>query len=328
MIPLGHIRDSFEGVIPSVIATTDAEGLPNISYLSHVHLVDDNHVALSNQFLSKTAGNVAANGLATVMVVDGLTGAQHILDLIFDRSETEGALFDRLAAHLSILEQGMAGIMRLKAADIYRVLDCKPVPAPHPLEAAPVLELPDLIEPTARLSRLLAEAVDTESLLDTTLDGLARLFGIRHAMVLVPDDSGKRMITIASAGYERFGFGAEVPFGEGVIGISAASRQTVLGDFLACGSFDVRSRLGELNVPTLLVGGTDDLLVPPHALRATAEKIAGAKLQLVPDTAHLTHLEKPEPFLELLTEFLQIDLPAILVGVLGHGLIRFVNRKH
>lgn len=85
----------------------------------------------------------------------------------------------------------------------------------------------------------------------------------------------------------------------------AANRQTVLGDFKACGRFDVRSRLGELNVPTLLVGGTDDLLVPPHALRATAEKIAGAKLQLVPDTAHLTHLEKPEPFLELLTEFLR-----------------------
>ena len=37
----------------------------------------------------------------------------------------------------------------------------------------------------------------------------------------------------------------------------AASRQTVLGDFLACGSFDVRPRLGELNVPTLLVGGTE-----------------------------------------------------------------------
>lgn len=227
MIPLGRIRDSFEGVIPSVIATTDADGMPNISYLSHVHLVDDRHVALSNQFLSKTAINVAANGLATVMVVDGLTGAQHILDLTFERSETEGPLFDRLSAHLSILEQGMAGIMRLKAADIYRVLDCKAVPTPHPLESAPPLEMADLIEPTAELSRLLAEAGDTESLLDTTLDGLARLFGIRHAMVLVPDDSGKRMITIASAGYDRFGFGAEVAFGDGVIGISAATRQTV-----------------------------------------------------------------------------------------------------
>lgn len=85
----------------------------------------------------------------------------------------------------------------------------------------------------------------------------------------------------------------------------SATRQTVLGDFLACRSFDVRARLGELNLPTLLVGGTDDLLVPPHALRATADQIAGARLQLVPDTAHLTHLEKPELFLELLTGFLR-----------------------
>lgn len=227
MIPLSRIRDSFEGVIPSVIATTDADGLPNISYLSHVHIVDETHVALSNQFLSKTAGNVAANGLATVMVVDGLTGAQHILDLIFDRSETEGPLFDRLAAHLSILEQGMAGIMRLRAADIYRVLDCVAVPTPHPLETAPRTEPVDLIEPTAQLSWLLTQAGDPESLLDTTLDGLARLFGIRHAMVLVPDESGQRMITIASLGYERFGFGAEVAFGDGIIGTAAATRQTV-----------------------------------------------------------------------------------------------------
>lgn len=227
MIPLSRIRDSFEGVIPSVIATTDADGMPNISYLSHVHIVDDTHVALSNQFLSKTAGNVAANGLATVMVVDGLTGAQHILDLIFDRSETEGPLFDRLAAHLSILEQGMAGIMRLRAADIYRVLDCVAVPTPYPLETAPRTEHVDLIEPTAQLSRLLTQAGDPESLLDTTLDGLARLFGIRHAMVLVPDESGQRMITIASLGYERFGFGAEVAFGDGIIGTAAATRQTV-----------------------------------------------------------------------------------------------------
>ncbi|WP_261320948.1 pyridoxamine 5'-phosphate oxidase family protein [Rhizobium leguminosarum] len=76
MIPLDRLRDSFEGVIPSVIATTDADGMPNISYLSHVHFVDETHVALSNQFFSKTATNVARNGLATVMVVDGYSSAQ------------------------------------------------------------------------------------------------------------------------------------------------------------------------------------------------------------------------------------------------------------
>lgn len=227
MIPLSRIRDSFEGVIPSVIATTDADGMPNVSYLSHVHYVDDHHVALSNQFFSKTAHNVAKNGLATVMVVNGLTGVQHMLDLVFDRSETDGELFDKLSAHLAILEQGMASVMRLKAADIYRVTDCREVPAPHPLEVAPESDPPDLMAATSKLSRLLSQAGDTESLLDTTLDGLAHLFGVGHAMVLVPDESARRMITIGSHGYDRFGFGAEVPIGEGIIGVSAATRQTV-----------------------------------------------------------------------------------------------------
>lgn len=127
MIPLERLRDSFEGVIPSVIATTDADGMPNISYLSHVHYVDETHVALSNQFFSKTATNVARNGLATVMVVDGYSGQQHVLDLVFERSETEGETFERVAIHLAILESRMSGIMKLRAVDIYRVEDCQAV---------------------------------------------------------------------------------------------------------------------------------------------------------------------------------------------------------
>lgn len=85
----------------------------------------------------------------------------------------------------------------------------------------------------------------------------------------------------------------------------SASRQTVLADFAACRSFDVRERLAALRVPTLVVGGADDLLVPPQQLAATAAQIAGARLHLVPGTAHLTHLEQPDRFLELLSEFLR-----------------------
>lgn len=85
----------------------------------------------------------------------------------------------------------------------------------------------------------------------------------------------------------------------------SASRETVLADFVACGGFDVRERLSALRVPTLLIGGTDDLLVSPRQLQATAARIAGAKLHLVPDTAHLTHLEQPDTFMELLSDFLR-----------------------
>ncbi len=85
----------------------------------------------------------------------------------------------------------------------------------------------------------------------------------------------------------------------------SASRQTVLDDFAACGGFDVSERLSALKLPALIVGGRDDLLVPPRALQATAEKLYGAQLRLLPDTAHLTHLEQHEPFLNLLAEFLR-----------------------
>jgi len=47
IITLGAIRDCFEGAIPAVIATCSPDGTPNVTLLSQVHYVDDDHVALS-----------------------------------------------------------------------------------------------------------------------------------------------------------------------------------------------------------------------------------------------------------------------------------------
>ena len=58
---LRAIAPCFEGVVPSIIATASADGTPNVTHLSKVHLVDDEHVALSNQFFSKTMRNLAEN---------------------------------------------------------------------------------------------------------------------------------------------------------------------------------------------------------------------------------------------------------------------------
>jgi len=227
MIPLEQLRDSFEGVIPSIIATTDADGMPNISYLSHVHYVDETRVALSNQFFSKTAANVARNGLATVMVVDGYSGQQHVLDLVFERSETQGETFERVAVHLAILESRMSGIMKLRAVDIYRVEDCRAVPAAHPLVAPEPLGLPDLMGKVAKLSARMSGCAEPETLLDVTLEGLAEIFRYCHSMILVPDGERGGLTTIASRGYEQFGFGAEVPAGNGIIGVAAERRRSV-----------------------------------------------------------------------------------------------------
>lgn len=41
---------ALQGALPSALATVDENGTPNISYISQVFYVDDDHVALSNQF--------------------------------------------------------------------------------------------------------------------------------------------------------------------------------------------------------------------------------------------------------------------------------------
>ena len=52
------IRECLEGIIPGHIATCDAEGMPNLAYLSQVQFIDNEHVALSYQFFNRTRQNV------------------------------------------------------------------------------------------------------------------------------------------------------------------------------------------------------------------------------------------------------------------------------
>ena len=87
-IRLRDLQVCFEGVIPSIIATASPGGVPNISYLSHVALVDDEHVALSDQFFSKTAANIRGNNNAAVMLVDPRDGSQYRLSVILSARST------------------------------------------------------------------------------------------------------------------------------------------------------------------------------------------------------------------------------------------------
>jgi pimeloyl-ACP methyl ester carboxylesterase len=55
-------------------------------------------------------------------------------------------------------------------------------------------------------------------------------------------------------------------------------------------SWDVTGRLGEINVPVLVTGGTRDRLVPPDLLRTTASGIPDARLVMFPGRGHATAL--------------------------------------
>ncbi len=233
MIALTTIRDCFEGVIPSVVATLDAEGVPNVSYLSQVYLVDDDHVALSNQYFSKTADNVGATGRATLLVVSGRSGVQYTLDLAHEASLTAGDTFDRMAAQLSAVstQLGVSEVMNLRSAELFRVEACRPVPgptnAPHVPQPVPLPKAGERLAQAARLSALIGAESDADAMVDRALEGLISDFGFSNAMVLTVDAAEGKLMTLASRGYPTGGAGSEVALGEGVIGNAALSRQPV-----------------------------------------------------------------------------------------------------
>lgn len=57
---------------------------------------------------------------------------------------------------------------------------------------------------------------------------------------------------------------------------------------------DARPRLGEVTVPTLVVGGTRDLFLPERELRATSAALADSELLVVDGATHYLPLEFPE----------------------------------
>jgi pimeloyl-ACP methyl ester carboxylesterase len=75
----------------------------------------------------------------------------------------------------------------------------------------------------------------------------------------------------------------------------ATSPLTVYAQMGAIMGHDTRARLSELaGLPTLVVHGLDDGLVPPDRARELAEMIPGAKLELIPSCGHLLTTDAEE----------------------------------
>jgi adenylate cyclase len=224
-LTLDSIRLCFEGAVPAVIATAAMDGTPNITYLSRVRAVDDERVALSNQFFSKTARNLAENPRASVLLIDPTTFDEFRLSLVYERTERRGPVFERLRRDIDALAamEGMPDVFKLRAADIYRVVEVEPVvraatPPPTADEVVDDATAGRLAELVGRLSR----CADLDTVVGTTLDGLAELFGFEHSLLLLLDEDGKRLYTIASHGFDAEGVGSEVAVGEGIVGMAAA----------------------------------------------------------------------------------------------------------
>ncbi|MEV5710380.1 3-oxoadipate enol-lactonase [Actinoallomurus sp. NPDC052274] len=96
--------------------------------------------------------------------------------------------------------------------------------------------------------------------------------------------------------------------GPGVAAVRHMLRRIDPEGYAACcealAGFDVRDRLGDVNVPTLVVAGAEDLATPLDHADVLAGGIPGAELVVVPG-AHLAGLECPEPVTDALVRLLE-----------------------
>jgi pimeloyl-ACP methyl ester carboxylesterase len=66
---------------------------------------------------------------------------------------------------------------------------------------------------------------------------------------------------------------------------------------------DLTNQLHRIDLPTLVVGGTSDLLTPPAEARRIAAAIVGARLVLMPRAGHMLMLERADEFDALVLDF-------------------------
>jgi adenylate cyclase len=231
---LTQISRCFQGVVPSLLASADATGMPNVTYVSQIHLIDDTHVALSCQFFNKTRRNLDQNPNAAVEVYDPLTMQAYRLRLRFLRSEKSGPLFDTMALRIRAIAShtGMEGVFRLIAADVFEVVRAEKVEnfltdaGEQTHDEVSVTGLRTELRGLQLVSERINRADDLETLLAATLDALDVYFGFGHTFVLLFDQETQRLVTIACRGYGG-GVGAEVGVGDGVIGTVARERRVL-----------------------------------------------------------------------------------------------------
>jgi putative methionine-R-sulfoxide reductase with GAF domain len=282
-VPLESIPGAFRGVIPSALATCAADGTPNVTYMSVVHHVDSDRVALSRQFFNKTRANLDENPRSRLRVVDAETWREYLLDLEYLHTETHGPVFDAMNANVEAVasRSGKTGVFRLRGVDVHRVLRCEHVSGTGLARARTGAR--NVLAQLDELTRRLALAADYDEVTRTALESLDDLFGFRHAILLVRD--ADRLLAVADGGYPAPAAGAEVRVGEGVIGVAARTKQVVTVPNVA------RSRVMQAAIAPDEGGRTTDVPLPGLP---RAQSVAAVPLLAEGEAIGVLYLESAE----------------------------------
>ena len=178
----------FQGVIPSPIATASADGQPHTTYLSIVWHVDEERIALSNQFMNKTVANMRENPNVVVRVVDPETMTDYDITAQHVRSETSGPLYDAMRDRLDAVaaQSGMEAVFRLRSAEVLRVTQCRPAVRPS-VEAVSQAPSVDVLAGLEVFGRRMASCRSLDEATRVGLESIEDVFGFGHSMLLLAD---------------------------------------------------------------------------------------------------------------------------------------------
>ena len=83
---------------------------------------------------------------------------------------------------------------------------------------------------------------------------------------------------------------------------------------LAMSEMDLRDAVPRLTVPTIVIVGADDRLTPPAHARRIAEALPQLRrLTVLPDTGHMTPLERPNEVTDALVELAALTAERVAV---------------
>ncbi|TMV48975.1 GAF domain-containing protein [Paenibacillus mesophilus] len=126
MLP-AELMPVFDGVFPATIITGSRDLVPNIANLSKVWHVDEEHVAIANQLLNKTASNLQDNPLALIRLMTPDDLVHWELEVTYVSSVSEGPLFESIDQSIKALSwvTGAESAAALRAAVLFRVLSVR-----------------------------------------------------------------------------------------------------------------------------------------------------------------------------------------------------------